>query len=119
MLGSLHVLAPQSAFVPRCVPFMLISEHQQHTIDYLTEENRILREQIGDRRLRFSDDQRRRLAVRAKQLSRSALAQVATIVTPETLLACHRRLIANKYDGSSKRKPGRPRTSADVESLVV
>jgi hypothetical protein len=42
-------------------------------IEYLTEENRVLREQIGDRRLRFSDDQRRRLAVCAKHLSRSAL----------------------------------------------
>jgi putative transposase len=59
------------------------------------------------------------LPVRAKQLSRRALAQVATIVTPETLLAWHRKLIALKYDGSAYRQPGRPRTQADVESLVV
>jgi uncharacterized membrane protein YgcG len=56
-------------------------------IDYLVEENRVLREQIGNRRLRFTDDQRRRLAARAKKLGRRVLAQVATVVTPETLLA--------------------------------
>jgi hypothetical protein len=61
----------------------------------------VLRQQIGDRRLRFNDDQRRRLAVGAKKLSRNILAQVATIVTPETLLAWHRKLIAKKYDGSA------------------
>jgi len=96
-----------------------LNDHQQRAIEYLTEENRVLREQIGDRRLRFTDDQRHRLAVRAKELSRSALMQVATIVTPETLLAWHRKLVAAKYDGSSKRNPGRPRTPAKVEALVV
>src|ERR1700674_5338286 len=47
------------------------------------------------------------------------LAEVATIVTPETLLAWHRKLIAQKYDGSDKRGPGRPRTAAEIEVLVV
>ena len=96
-----------------------LNQHQQHAIDYLIEENRVLREQIGDRRLRFTDDQRRRLAVRATQLSRKILAEVATIVTPETLLTWHRKLIANKYDGSRQRKPGRPRTDTEVEALIV
>src|SRR5262245_54941624 len=96
-----------------------LSQHQQIVIDYLTEENRVLHEQIGHRRLQFTDDQRRRLAVRAKELSRSALTQVANIVTPETLLAWHRKLIANKYDGSAHRKLGRPRTDAEVEALVL
>jgi hypothetical protein len=106
------------SFVVACLSGWL-NQHQQHTIDYLAEENLVLREQISGRRLRFTDDQRRRLAVRAKELSRSALAQVATIVTPETLLAWHRKLIASKYDGSAQRKPGRPRTEPDVEALVV
>jgi len=96
-----------------------LSEHQQRSIEYVVEENRILREQIGDRKLRFTDNQRRRLAVRAKELSRSALNRIATIVTPETLLAWHRKLIANEYDGSGMRKPGRPRTTPEVEALVV
>src|SRR5437660_7674420 len=88
-------------------------------IHYLIEENRVLREQIGDRRLRFSDGQRRRLAARAKKIGRRLLNDVATIVTPETLLAWHRRLIAKKYDGSVNRRPRRPRTAAEIAALVI
>ena len=105
--------------------FVLISiagwmnQQQQQAIDYLREENRVLREQLGGRRIRFTDDQRRRLAARAKGLGRRALSQVATIVTPETLLAWHRKLIARKYDGTASRGPGRPRTKDQIESLVV
>src|SRR6478752_727325 len=87
-----------------------LNQRQQHVIEYLVEENRILREQIGDRRLRFTDQQRRRLAAKAKRLGRKVLKAIATIVTPETLFAWHRRLIAQKYDGSACRTPGRPRT---------
>jgi len=47
------------------------------------------------------------------------LAAVATIVTPDTLLAWHRKLIAQKYDGSSRRRPGRPKTLGKIEALVV
>lgn len=96
-----------------------MNQHQLQVIDYLREENRVLREQLGGRRLRLSDDQRRRLAAKAKMLGRRILAEVATIVTPETLLAWHRRLIAQKYDGSGRRQPGRPRTSEEIEALVV
>jgi transposase InsO family protein len=53
------------------------------------------------------------------QLDHKVLAQVATVVTPETLLAWHRRLIATKYDGSAFRTPGRPPTSIEISSLVV
>ena len=87
-----------------------MNQQQQDAIDYLREENRILREQLGGRRLRLNDNQRRRLAGKAKRLGRKMLAAFATIVTPETLLAWHRKLIAQKYDGSSRRGPGRPRT---------
>ena len=66
-------------------------------IEYLVEENRVLRAQIGRHRLRLTDDQRCRLAAKAKKLGRKVLEQVATIVTPETLLARHRKLIAKKY----------------------
>src|SRR5258705_6558562 len=58
-------------------------------------------------------------SVRAKALGRKILAEVATIVTPETLLAWHRKLIAQKYDGTAHRAPGRPRAAAEIESLVV
>ena len=96
-----------------------MNQHQLQIIDYLREENRVLREQLGTRRVRLNDDQRRRLAARAKGLGRKLLAEVATIVTPETLLAWHRKLIAQKYDGSGKRGPGRPRTAGEIEVLVV
>src|ERR1019366_2887760 len=96
-----------------------MNQRQLQIIDYLREENRVLREQLGGRRVRLNNDQRRRLAVRAKGLGRKLLGQVATLVTPETLLAWHRKLIARKYDGSGKRGPGRPRTAGDMEALVV
>jgi hypothetical protein len=62
-------------------------------------ENRILRRQLGSRRLHLTDDQRRSLAAKARLLGRRMLAELATIVTPETLLRWHRKLIANQYDG--------------------
>jgi len=96
-----------------------MNQQQQESIDYLREENRILRERRGGQRLRLNDDQRRRLASKAKRLGRKMLAAVATIVTPETLMAWHRKLIAQKYDGSSRRGPGRPRTPGKLEALVV
>jgi putative transposase len=105
--------------------FLLISvagwmnQQQQDAIEYLREENRVLRAQLGNRRLRFTDEQRRSLAVKAKVLGRKLLADVATIVTPETLLNWHRKLIAGKYDGSARRAPGRPRTAREIEALVV
>src|SRR5437868_11715271 len=83
-----------------------MNHRQLHVIEYLREENRVLREQLGNRRLRLNDDQRRRLASKSKGLGRKLLAEVATIVTPETLLAWHRKLIAHKYDGSQSRGPG-------------
>ena len=94
-----------------------MNQRQQHVIEYLIEENRVLREQIGSRRMRFTNNQRCRLAAKAKMLSRKVLAQVATIVTPQTLLAWHRKLIAQTYDGSEYRTPGRPRTLAEIMCL--
>jgi hypothetical protein len=96
-----------------------LNQQQQEVIDYLQEENRVLHEQLGSRRLRLNDDQRRRLAVRAKKLGRRVLHELATIVTPETLLAWHRKLIARKYDGSKQRGPGRPRTQNEIQQWVV
>ncbi len=96
-----------------------LNPQQQDVIDYLQEENRVLREQLGDRRLRLNDDQRRRLAVKAKKLGRRVLHELATLVTPETLLAWRRKLIARKYDGSQQRGPGRPRTPNEIQQLVV
>ena len=78
-----------------------MNQQQQLEIEYLRDENTVLREQLGRRCLRLKDDQRRRLVVKAKGLGRRALSQLATIVTPGTLLAWHRKLIAQKYDGTA------------------
>jgi transposase InsO family protein len=96
-----------------------MNRHQQEVIEYLQEENRALREQLGGRRLRFTDVQRRRLARRAHQIGRRGLTEIATLVTPDTLLRWYRELVARKYDGSEKRGPGRPRTSAELQRLIL
>ena len=96
-----------------------VNRHQQKVIDYLIEENRVLREQLGGRQVRLNDDQRRRLAVKGKALGRKVLREVAGVVTPDTILRWYRKLIAKKYDGSKKRGPGRPRTEKEIADLVV
>ena len=95
-----------------------LNQRQQEVIDDLQEENRILREPLGDKRRRFNDDQRRQLAVQAKKLGGRRLQEVTPIVTPATLLGWHRRLIARKYEGRQQRGPGRPRTR-EIQRLVV
>ena len=96
-----------------------LNQSQHEVIEYLQEENRVLREQLGGKRLRFNEDQRRRLAVRAKKLSWRMLPEGRTIVTPTTLLAWHRRLIARNYDGTRKRGPGRPRVLEEIQRWVI
>ena len=91
-----------------------LNRHQEDLIDYLREENRVLREQLGSRPLRLTDAQRRRLAVRGKRLGRRALTRVASIVTPDTVLRWYRKLIAKKYDGSARRGRGRPMTPTEA-----
>ena len=68
-----------------------MNQRQQHAIEYLREENRVLRAQLGVRRLRLTDDQRRSLALKARLPGRRMLAEMATLVTPETLLRWHRK----------------------------
>ena len=96
-----------------------VNRHQDDLIDYLREENRVLREHLGPRPLCLTDAQRRRLAVRGHKLGRRVLTQVAGIVTPDTILRWYRRLIAKTYDGSARRRRGRPMTRQDVAELVV
>ncbi len=87
--------------------------------EYLVAEKRILRAQIPGR-LKLTDGERRTLAHIGKQLGRKALAEVATIVRPDTILAWHRRLVARKFDGSKKRtSPGRPPVGRALEDLIV
>jgi hypothetical protein len=81
-----------------------LQRHQQQVITYLLAENRVLKAQLGGRRLRLTDTDRRRLAALAYPLGRTRLQEVAAIVTPDTLLRWYRRLIAEKFDGSTRRQ---------------
>jgi transposase InsO family protein len=83
-----------------------LERRERDAIAYLIEEHRLLRRQLGGRRLRFTDDDRRRLAGRAYPLGRATLREIATIVTPDTLLRWHCQLIARKwtYVGKSERR---------------
>lgn len=79
----------------------MINREQQQVIAYLTAENRVLKEQLKKHdRLRFTDRQRRLLAVKAKELGRAALRKLDTVVCPDTLLRWYPQLVAQKYDGS-------------------
>ena len=73
-----------------------VCRQQTCVIDYLVEENRVLKEQLESSgcRIRLTDDQRRRLAAKGRPLGRRILKRIATVVTPDTILAWHRRLIA-------------------------
>jgi len=81
-----------------------LNRQQQAVVEYLRTENQVLKEKLGKRRVLLNDNQRRRLAVKAKVLGRKALAEIATIVTPDTLLRWHRVLVAKKWDYSERRK---------------
>jgi transposase InsO family protein len=87
--------------------------------EYLVTENRILRNQLTGR-MRLSDGERKALAAIGHKLGKQALAEVATIVKPDTILAWHRKLIAQKFDGSLQRQsPGRPTIAQELEALIV
>ena len=97
-----------------------VNQQQEHVIDYLQEEIRILKEQRGSKQMRFTDEQRCRLARKAKRIGGGRLKEIAGLVTPQTLLAWHRKLIAKKYDSSGKRRGvGRPPTKDELCCLVV
>ena len=67
-----------------------LQRDQQAAIVYLLEENRVLKARLRRRKLRLTDADRRLLAVKGKALGRELLAEVAGIVTPETLLVWYR-----------------------------
>ena len=97
-----------------------LQRQQQQVITYLQEENRVLKAQLGSQRLRLTDTERRRLAALAYPLGRKRLKEMATLVTPDTLMQWYHRLIAPKFDGSSHRAPlGRPPVAEEVERLAV
>jgi putative transposase len=96
-----------------------IQRQQQAIIEFQNEQIRSLLSAQGKKRIRLTDDQRRRLAVKGKALGREALSEIATIVTPDTILRWHRQLVAAKWDYHEKRQPGRPRVSDEIAQLML
>ena len=101
-----------------------ISRSQQQTIEYLKEENKILKarldNELGGRRLILTINEKRRLAVLGKALGRKCLKEVCIIFSPDTILKWYSQIVAQKFDSSKNRpKMGRPRKAKEIEELVV
>jgi putative transposase len=107
------------------LPFQLViaalyawlQREQSDVIAFLQEENRVLKAQLRGRRMRLSDDERRRLGALGYRIGRRMLAQIATIVTPDTILRWHRELVARTWTYAGRRG-GRPGLRAPIQSLV-
>jgi putative transposase len=97
-----------------------IHREQQKTLEFYQAELEAVMKAQGKKRFRLTDDQRRLLAVKGKSLGRKALMELTTIVTPDTILRWHRKLVAQKWDYSECRKSvGRPRVGQEIVNLVV
>ena len=100
--------------VPPLLSFILmitagwVHRHQLIVIEFLQAENRLLKDRLRGRRIRFTDAERALLARKAKALGRKALLELDTIVSPDTLLRWHRQLVAQKWNFAARRGVGRP-----------
>jgi len=113
-----YILQPWQLFLFTLVGW--VHRQQQQAIEYLLTENQVLKEKLGKKRILLDDNQRRRLAVKGKLLGRKAIQQIATIVTPDTILRWHRQLVAKKWDYSKRRKSvGRPRNRQVIVDLIL
>ncbi len=96
-----------------------IHREQEAVVAYQKEEIRALREMLGEKRPRFTDAQRRRLALKARPLSHAKLRDLGSLVTPDTLTRWFRKYAGAKYDDHAKRGPGRPPKPQHIRDLVV
>jgi len=96
-----------------------MNRQQQDVIDYLKEENQLLKAKLGGRKIQFTDAERCRLAIRAKALGRKLLSQLDTLVTPDSLLRWHRQLVAQKWNYVHRRSVGRPRIKDEIAELIL
>ncbi len=116
-----HTMSP--SFAPLKLLLMMfvgwVNRHQLDVIEYLQEENRVLKERLGGRHIRFTDAERRRLARKAQALGRKVLNELETLVTPDTLLRWYRELVASKWNYSHRRGPSRPRVMKTIVDLVL
>ncbi len=111
--------------VPPLLSFLLmiaagwVNRHQLIVIEFLQAENRLLKDRLCGRRLRFTDAERALLARKAKAIGRKALHELDTIVSPDTLLRWHRRLVAQKLNFAERRSAGRPGIMRHISELIV
>ncbi len=96
-----------------------IHREQEAVVAYQREEIRALREMLGGKQLRFTDAQRRRLALKARSLSHAKLRELGSLVTPDTLTRWFRKYAGAKYDSHAKRGPGRTPKPQHIRDLVV
>jgi hypothetical protein len=96
-----------------------VHRQQLIVIEYLQAENRLLKERLRGKRIWFTDAERALLARKAKAVGRKALLTLETIVTPDILMRWHRRLVAQKWDYSKRRGPGRPGIMREISELIV
>jgi putative transposase len=111
--------------VPPLLPFLLmivsgwVHRHQLLVIEFLQAENGLLKERLRGKRIRFTDAERALLARKAKAVGRKALLELDTIVSPDTLLRWHRRLVAQKWNYAERRGAGRPGIMRHISELIV
>lgn len=121
--GTVGAVKDQESPAPLQFLILLVAgflqRRQKMAIDYLLAENRVLRERLGPKRLRFTNAERRRLAEKGKPVGRKLLEQIATLASPETLLRWYRRLVAAKYDGSANSSKGARGRRSDATAQLV
>ena len=111
--------------VPPLFSFLLmvaaswVNRHQLIVIEFLQAENRLLKKRLRGKRIRFTDAERALLARKAKAVGRKALLELDTIVSPDTLMRWHRRLVAQKWNFTHRRGPGRPGIMGEISELIV
>src|SRR5437016_13940246 len=111
--------------VPPVLSFLLmiragwVHRHQLIVIEFLQAENRLLKARLRGKRIRFTDAERALLARKAKAVGRKALLELETIVSPDTLLRWHRRLIAEKWNFVHRRGSGRPGVREKIAALLL
>jgi transposase InsO family protein len=111
--------------VPPLLSFLLmivsgwVHRHQLLVIEFLQAENRLLKERLRGKRIRFTDAERALLARKAKAVGRKALLELDTIVSPDTLLRWHRRWVAEKWNFAERRGAGRPGIMRHLSELIV
>ena len=95
-----------------------VNREQLKVIDYLKDENKILRGLIKAGRIRLSQEDRRRLGVKGRAIGRKNLDEVATIACADTILGWFRELVAKKWTYKRKGR-GRPKTKAEIRDLII